>query len=69
MEAATLLLAVALLRPTRQRLQRPPASAHVRSLALTAVIAITAIGLAGSGLPWLDDFGSPSGPSVMTTAP
>ena len=67
LETATLLLALALLR-ANQWAQRPPASAHVRSLALVGVLAITAIGLAGSGLPWLDDFGTPNGPSTMITA-
>jgi len=61
LEAGTLVLAVVLLRGTGWLRSRPPASAHVRWLTLVAVIAVTAIGLAGSGLPGLDDFGSGSG--------
>jgi hypothetical protein len=64
LEASTLLVAVILLRG-RGQLRQPPASAHVRWLALVAVIAVTAIGLAGSGLASLDDFGSSGDQSVL----
>jgi hypothetical protein len=60
LEVSTLLLAVVLLREPGW-LRRPPTSPHVRALTLVAVIAVAAIGLAGSGLPGLDDFGSGSG--------
>lgn len=66
LEASTLLVAVMLLRGRVQRRQ-PPASAHVSWLALVAVIAVTAIGLAGSGLAWPDDFGGSGDQSVPTT--
>jgi len=47
--AGSLLVAVILLRG-RSSLRRPPVSAHLRWLALLAVIAITTIGLGGTGL-------------------
>ena len=47
--AGTLLVAVVLLRG-RAPLRRPPVSAHLRWLALVAVIAITTIGLGGTHL-------------------
>ncbi|MEO6144788.1 MAG: hypothetical protein ABIP19_12485 [Dermatophilaceae bacterium] len=67
LELTTLLVAVVLLRGKGSLQRRPPASAHVNWLALTAVIAVTAIGLAGSGLAWFDDFGSPGGQMGMTS--
>jgi hypothetical protein len=56
LEAGTLVVSVVLLRD-RRWLRRQPFSAHVFWLALVAVIAITVIGLAGSGLPWFDVLG------------
>jgi len=67
LEVATLLVAVVLLRGGGWLRRRPPASAHLRSLTLVAVIAVTAIGFAGSGLGWFDDFGNPGGQSVMNS--
>jgi hypothetical protein len=66
LEVAALLAAVALLRAPGRQASRPPASAHIRSLVLVALIAATAIGVAGTGLSWFDAFGiSGSQPSVM----
>lgn len=65
LEVITLLLAVVLLRD-RGWLRRPPASAHVSGLAVVAVVAVTAIGLAGSGLAWFDVFGSSGGQSMTS---
>ena len=56
LEVLTLLVAVVLLRHSGW-LRRPRLSAHVNALTVVAVIAVTAIGLAGSGLTWLDAFG------------
>jgi hypothetical protein len=71
LEVSTLIVAVLLLRRTgwvqRWIQRRPPATAHVRWLTLVAVIAVTAIGLAGSGLPVLDDFGGIGNQMVMTS--
>jgi hypothetical protein len=52
LEVVTLVLAVALLR--RSAWTRGPTSpaTHARSLALVALVAVTAIGLAGTGLSW-----------------
>jgi hypothetical protein len=49
LEFATLLLAVAVLR-TQGWLRRPPASAHVRALAVAGILAVTVFGLGGAGL-------------------
>lgn len=57
LEVGTLLAAVVLLRGRGWLRRRPPVSAHVRWLTLGAVIAVTAIGFAGSGLPGFDNFG------------
>jgi hypothetical protein len=53
LEAITLLVAVVLLRG-RDWARRPRASAHLRWLIVVAVIAVGAIGLAGTGLAWFD---------------
>ncbi|MEO6142901.1 MAG: hypothetical protein ABIP19_02900 [Dermatophilaceae bacterium] len=50
LELTTLLVAVLLLRGRGWLKRQPRASAHANWLTLTAVIAVTAIGLAGSGL-------------------
>jgi hypothetical protein len=49
----TLVAALALLRAAG-RLQGPTGSAHHRSLAVVAVVAVTAIGLAGAAPGWID---------------
>jgi hypothetical protein len=69
LEVLTLLVAVVLLRHSGW-LRRPRASAHVNALTVLAVIAVTAFGLAGSGLTWLDAFASSGDESVTSpTAP
>lgn len=68
LELTTLFVAVVLLRGKGWLQRRPPASAHANSLAVTAVVAITAIGLAGSSLASFDDFGSP-GDQMVATSP
>ncbi len=65
LEISTLLVAVVLLRRSEGLRRRLPASAHFRSLALVAVIAVTAIGLAGSGVGWLDGVGNSGDQPVM----
>lgn len=65
LELSTLLVAVALLRAKGRPPTDQAASAHIRSLALVAVIAVTALGLAGSGLASLGDVGSSEGQSVL----
>ena len=64
LEVGTLLLAVVLLRARGWLGQRPPVSAHARALTLVAVVAVTFIGLGGSGLAWLDVVGNSGEPSV-----
>lgn len=66
LEITTLVLAVLLLRRSQALQSRPPASAHHKGLALLAVIAITAIGLAGSGVGWLDGIGNTTDQPGMT---
>jgi hypothetical protein len=61
LETVTLLVAAVLLWG-RDWARRPGASAHLRWLLVVAVIAVTAIGLSGSGVGWLDirgDIGDP----------
>jgi hypothetical protein len=66
LEVATLLIAVVLLRASGW-LRRPSGSAHVRGLAVVAVVAISAIGLSGSGLAWFDDYvGSADGSAAVS---
>jgi hypothetical protein len=55
LEAASLLAALALL-AAKPWLTRP-GSAHVRGLILVGLIALTAIGVAATGLGWFDPFG------------
>ena len=66
LEVITLLVALILLGGSGRRRQ-PPASAHASWLALVAVLAVTAIGLAGSGLASFDDFGSSGDQPVLTS--
>lgn len=65
LEISTLVVAVILLRSTERLRRRLPASAHLRWLALVAVIAGSAIGLAGSGLSWLDGVANSGDQPVM----
>jgi len=67
LEVATLLIAVILLRASGW-LRRRSGSAHVRGLAVVAVVAITAIGLSGSGLAWFDDYVGSADGSVAVAA-
>jgi hypothetical protein len=60
----SLLAAATLLRTPRWHDRRPP-SAHVRSLVLVALIAATAIGVAGAGLSWFDAFGISGTPTPL----
>lgn len=50
LEVATLLVAIVLLRARGWLRRRPATSTHVRWLTLVSVIAVTALGFAGSGL-------------------
>jgi hypothetical protein len=52
------LAAAVLLLTARRWLERPPPSAHQVSLALVAVLALTVLGLAGTGLAWFDVLGT-----------
>jgi len=61
LELASLGLALVLLR-SRGRLRRPASSAHVRALGLASVVAVTAIGVAGSTLPVVSAF-APAAPA------
>jgi len=63
LEASTLALALILLRGNGW-LQRPARSAHLRSLAVLAIIAVTTIGLSTSGLGWFDNFAGPTSHTV-----
>ncbi len=65
---AALLAAVVLLRGESWLRRRPPLSAHVGRLAVVAVIAVSAIGIGGSGLAWLDGLGGAPTQVVMTTS-
>jgi hypothetical protein len=57
LEIIALLAAVILLRGTGRTGQRAPASAHVRALTAVALIAVAAIGLAGTGVGWFNEMG------------
>jgi hypothetical protein len=63
LEVASLLAAVALLCASRWSAR--PGSAHVKGLILVGLVAVTAIGIAGTGPSWFDVFGISSSPSVM----
>lgn len=56
LEAISLVAAVILLRLSRWIARRPPASAHVHGLVVLALISVTTIGLAATGLSWFDAF-------------
>ena len=66
LEVITLLVTVVLLRQ-RGWLRRASLSAHVSGLSVVAVIAVTAIGLAGSGLAWFDAVGNSGAESSVTS--
>ena len=68
LEISTLVLAVILLRRGEGLRRRAPASAHLRWLAVVAVIAVTAIGLAGSGVGWLNGVGNSGDQPGMTAS-
>lgn len=67
LEFAALLIALVLLRD-RGWLRRPPSSAHLRWLALVAVVAVTSASLAGSGLAVFDDITGSTGDSSIVSA-
>jgi hypothetical protein len=56
LDLTVLLTAVLLLRGTRWLSRRPPGSAHVTSLVLVTLLAVTIIGVAATGLSWFDAF-------------
>ncbi|QHK20990.1 hypothetical protein GU243_16155 [Pseudarthrobacter psychrotolerans] len=64
LELTSLVAAVVLLRDNGRPPRRLPASAHVRSLTVVAAIAVTVLGLAGTGPAGFDDAGSPADGSV-----
>jgi hypothetical protein len=63
LEVASLLAAVVLLRAPGWLAR--PASAHLRGLVVVGLIALAAIGVAGTGLSWFDVFGISGTQSVM----
>jgi hypothetical protein len=67
LEIATLVAAVVLLRATGW-LSRPARSAQLRALGVVTVIAVTVIGLAGTGPSWLNDGFSSGGMQMSQTA-
>src|SRR6478752_1879725 len=64
LDVITLLAAVLLLRRTASLARRPAASAHARALLVSALVAVTFIGLAGTALSWFDQPGSADNPSI-----
>jgi hypothetical protein len=66
LEIGTLIAAVMLLRRPGWLARRPPASAHVRGLAVVAVIAVTALGLAAVAPSWIDGASDSQPEMVMT---
>src|SRR4029077_3534063 len=67
LEVVTLVGAIILLRSAGWLERRSPVSAHIRGLVLVAVIAVTAIGMAGTAPTWFDDPGSSGSDSVSDT--
>ncbi|MET3920715.1 hypothetical protein [Arthrobacter sp. UYEF20] len=67
LELSTLVAAVVLLREKGRLPRRPPASSHLRSLPVVAAIAVSVLGLAGTGLASFDNPGSPGEESVRTS--
>jgi len=66
LEIGTLIAAVLLLRRPDWLGRRHPASAHVRGLAVVAVIAVTTLGLAAVAPSWFDGFTDSQPEMVMT---
>jgi hypothetical protein len=66
LEIGTLIAAVMLLRRPGWLRRRPPASAHVRGLAVVAVVAVTALGLAAVAPSWIDGASDGQPVIVMT---
>ena len=64
LDVITLLAAVLLLRRKASLARRPAASAHARALLVSALVAVTFIGLAGTALSWFDQPGSADNPSI-----
>jgi hypothetical protein len=64
----TLVLAVELLRSRQWLRTKPAGTPHVQWLGLLAVLAVTAIGFAGLGVPTGHDGESPDEPSVSAAA-
>jgi len=64
LDVITLLAAVMLLRRQASLARRPSASAHARALLVSALVAVTFIGLAGTALSWFDQPGSADNPSI-----
>ena len=67
LEVVTLVGAIVLLRSTKRLAHRPSVSAHLQGLVLVAVIAVTAIGIAGAAPTWFDDPGTSGLDSVTAT--
>lgn len=65
LEVGMLLVTVVLMRAGGWLGRRPRVSAHVNGLILVALLAITAIGVAGTGLSWADAFGISGSHPVM----
>jgi hypothetical protein len=65
LEVASLLAAVSLLRAAGRLGREPRAAAHVHGLVLAALIAVSAIGVAGTGLSVFDAFGVSGSQAVM----
>jgi len=63
LEAGALLVVLALLKPGR--FAGPRISAHARGLAVLSLLAVTAVGIAATGLSWFDTFGVSASSSSM----
>jgi hypothetical protein len=67
LEVISLVAVVLLLRPRRWLARRPSASTHVRGLAALALVSVTVIGVATTGLGWFDAFDVSSSQSTTGT--
>jgi hypothetical protein len=65
LEVASLLAAVSLLRSWGWAARRSRLSSHVAGLVVLALISVTTVGVAGTGLSWFDPFGVSSGQSAL----
>jgi hypothetical protein len=63
LEVASLLAAVSLLRSSQWLARRSPLSPHGQRLVVLALISVTTVGVAATGLSWFDAFGVSSGHS------